>query len=60
MKNKLETSEALKRVWHWKESIHKEVKGQNIEKQLMAIHEMAKKYLKSNNIIINSESKHGS
>jgi len=41
--NKLENSEALKRVWRWKDEIHNEVKNLDISERLKEIHKMAEK-----------------
>jgi len=43
MKNNIDDSEALKRVWIWKEEIYNEVKNLDIREQLKKIHEMAEK-----------------
>lgn len=43
MKNKIENSEALKRVWDWKDQIYNDVKELSLNEKLKKIHEMALK-----------------
>ena len=51
MKNNLENSEALKRVWEWKQEIYKDVKNLSLNDKLKKIHEMAVKSKKELKLI---------
>lgn len=42
MRNKIEKSEAMKRVWDWKNKIYEEVKELGIDDKFKKIHKMAK------------------
>ena len=54
MKNKIKTSNALKRVWKWKAEIYKEVKDFEINEQLKRIHKMAEEIETQNENTITS------
>ena len=41
--NKIENSEALLRVWKWKDEIYNDVKNLDLIEQLKEIHKMAQK-----------------
>ena len=45
MKNRIENSQALKRVWEWKEEIYNELKYFELNEKFKQIHSMAKKYI---------------
>ncbi len=42
MKNSIENSEAMKRVWEWKENIYFEVKDLPVDEQFKIIHRLAR------------------
>ena len=47
MKNKIEKSEAMKRVWDWKNEIYDEVKELDLDNKFKKIHKMDKEIEKN-------------
>jgi hypothetical protein len=50
MKNRIENSKALLRVWKWKEEIYNEIKTLELNNKFKKIHDMAKIYNKKKGI----------